>query len=316
MIGNSVGRRGRNLWADVNLVQQLLRDNHALLAPARIDMQPGQCNAAMEALIDTFQKKALGMAVPTGLVEPNSRTWFALNKASGGSSDNTVLDNALLMLESEAVNFSVRFIGDASVRANYVAQATQFAEETVALVNSGALTPRQGAERAHAMRNSLLDAGRLKSSDIGRAAAELEKATGLTLEQLTTKYAKQLFTKEFAQLTAAEQDQVLLAVVRASGRPNAQFTAAARNLGKVGRGLVLVSIAMAAYSIASSDRPGREAVKQGTTAGLGFLGSLAGGAAAGLVCGPGAPVCVGIGAVIGGAAFAFGADMSFDWLWE
>lgn len=35
---------------------------------------------------------------------------------------------------------------------------------------------------------------------------------------------------------------------------------------------------------------------------------IAGGALAGLACGPGAPVCVAIGAFVGGALAAFGTD--------
>lgn len=43
---------------------------------------------------------------------------------------------------------------------------------------------------------------------------------------------------------------------------------------------------------------------------------MLGGAAAGLACGPGAPVCVGVGALVGGIAFAVGVDLTFDWLWQ
>ena len=39
-----------------------------------------------------------------------------------------------------------------------------------------------------------------------------------------------------------------------------------------------------------------------------------GGAAAGLVCGPGAPVCVTIGVFVGGALGAFGIDFGYTWL--
>jgi hypothetical protein len=316
MITASVGRRGRNASQDVSLVQHLLRQNGHALVPAHLEMQPGRCDSQMIYLIELFQQRVVSMDPSTGLVEPNSRTWYALNGQSGPTVQDAVLDEALLLLESTAINFSERFIQDARVRANYVAEARRFAEEIVAEVQSGRLTPRHGAERAHLMRNSVLDAARLKSSDIGRAVAEAEKATGLTITQLMERYAQRLFSREFAELTAAEQDEVFLAIARAAGRPNQGFTAAARNLGRVGRGLIVVSIAFSAYSVATSDRPGRETARQGATIGVGFLGSVTGGAAAGAICGPGAPVCVGVGAVIGGVAFAFGAEITFDWLWE
>ena len=28
------------------------------------------------------------------------------------------------------------------------------------------------------------------------------------------------------------------------------------------------------------------------------------------------PVCVGVGALVGGIAFAVGVDLTFDWLWQ
>src|SRR5262249_28776816 len=101
----------------------------------------------------------------------------------------------------------------------YVRQAQAAAREIEAEVLSGAKTAEQGAQEANEMRNALLEAGRLQSSDIGRAAAEAEKAAGLTIEQLQTRYAARLFGKQFAQLAAAEQDTVFLEIARAAGRP-------------------------------------------------------------------------------------------------
>jgi hypothetical protein len=42
---------------------------------------------------------------------------------------------------------------------------------------------------------------------------------------------------------------------------------------------------------------------------------MAGGAAAGLACGPGAPVCVAVGVFVGGALAALGADFAFEFAW-
>jgi hypothetical protein len=316
IIASAVGRNGRNLPQDVNIIQELLLNNaERFRVSIDFTVTRGRCDEKTITLIEIFQKNVVGMTQPTGLVEPNSRTWVELNRQSIVVQD-TVFDEALLLLESSFINFGERFIQDARVRENYVAEARKFSEEIVAEVKANVLTPKQGAERANQMRNTLLDAGRLKSSDVGTALAEAEKATGLALSELMEKYAQRFFNRPFAQLTAAEQDGVFIEIAKASGRPNPKFTSAARNFGKVGRGLVVVSIAIAAYSIATSDRPGRESVRQGTSAGIGFLGSIAGGAAAGFVCGPGAPVCVGVGALIGGVAFAFGAELTFDWLWQ
>jgi hypothetical protein len=315
-IEEAVGRNAPNNSADVQVVQELLRNNGARLVPARPPAVSGICDQTTIACLELFQQRIMGIQ-PTGRVEPNGVTWYALNGQSGPSGkQHAVLEESLRAMEAEAIAFAQRFIQNASVRANYIAESQKASAETMALVEAKKLTPQAGAARAHALRNSILDASRLSSSDIGRAVAEAEKATGKTIQQLMEHYAKKLHGRAFNQLSAAEQDVVFLEIIRASGRPNPRFSASAARLGKVGKGVLVVTIAIAAYTIAASDRPGREAAKQGTTIAVGFMGSVAGGAAAGFVCGPGAPVCVGVGAFVGGLAFALGADLTFDWLWE
>jgi hypothetical protein len=222
------------------------------------------------------------------------------------------LADALMALESTALIFGEKFIRDSRVRTNYLNQTQAASKEIEAYVSMGEISAEEGALRVNELRNALLDAARLDSSDIGRAAAVLEKATGKTLEQLQAKYANQLFKTEFATLNAAQRDSVFLEIVRAGGRPNPKYTKLAARIGKAGKGVLIVSFAFAFYNVATSDRPGREAVKQSTSIGAGILG----GAAAGLACGPGAPICVGVGAVVGGIAVALGAEKLFDWLWE
>src|SRR4029077_8000216 len=196
------------------------------------------------------------------------------------------LADALMALDSTALIFGEKFIRDSRVRTNYLSQTTAASKEIEAYVYMGEISAEEGALRVNELRNALLDAARLDSSDIGRAAAVLQKATGKTLEQLQAKYADQLFKTEFATLNAAQRDSVFLEIVRAGGRPNPKYTKLAARLGKAGKGVLIVSFAFAFYNVATSDRPGREAVKQSTSIGAGILG----GAAAGLACGPGAPI--------------------------
>jgi len=313
---DSVGRNGRNLPQDVLLIQQLLEANSTYLIPLNPAPVNGACDGQTIYLIEVFQQRALNLTSPTGRVEQNSPTWFALNSVCGGGTANPELDEALRLLRSEVVNFSTRFITDAGVRANYQAQAEQFAQELLDKVARGEYTAQAAANEATNLRNGLLDAARLKSSDVGRAVAEAEKAAGLTIEELKAKYAQRLFQREFKQLAAEQQDTVFIEIVRASGRPNPRFNGLARGLGKGGRAILVVAIAFTVYDIASSDRPGRQAVKDGVGLGAGLAGSMAGGALAGLACGPGAPICVGVGVFVGGVAFALGSDLTFDWLWE
>jgi hypothetical protein len=314
----SVGRVAPNSPDDVRIVQELLRETPWPSGPIVFPQPTGVCDAQTIYVIESFQRNVLGMASPTGRVNPKDRTWYALNGQSGAapSRADEALDETLQLLRDEAVNFSQRFINDQGVRAQYVAKAEAAAAEILKDVQEGRLTPAAGAEKARQMRNGLLDASRLKTSDIGKAVAELEKATGKSMEALLATKSKDLFGREFASLAAAEQDAVLVAIVKSAGRPNARFTALANGLGKAGKGLIIVSIAFSVYKIAESERPGREAIKEGASTGVGFLGSLAGGAAAGLVCGPGAPICVGVGVVVGGLVFALGTDLAFDSFWE
>ena len=319
-IRSTVGRGCRNSQSDVVLVQQLLNDNISSLAPNATLPLNGICDNATIALLEEFQRRVMEMYPPTGRVDLDSPTWHALNGRSGpivsSESSGSILENALRVMEEEAVAFSQRFIQDAKVRANYVEQAKKLSEEILKDVTEGKITTQVGADKAHAMRNGILDASRLQNSDIGRAISEAEKATGKTLLELMEHYAGKLHGKDFAKLTAAEQDAVFLEIIKASGRPNPKWTSLAAKFGKAGKGVLVVTLAISAYTIWTSDRPGREAAKQGVTVGVGFLGSVAGGAAAGLACGPASPVCVGVGAFVGGMAFALGADFTFDWLWK
>jgi hypothetical protein len=237
--------------------------------------------------------------------------WSALGPVYVPTKSRALAD-AIMALESTALIFGEKFIRDSRVRTNYLSQTQAASKEIEAYVYMGEMSAEEAALRVNELRNALLDAARLDSSDIGRAAAVLEKATGKTLEQLQAKYADQLFKTEFATLNAAQRDSVFLEIVRAGGRPNPKYTKLAARIGKAGKGVLIVSFAFAFYNVATSDRPGREAVKQSASIGAGILG----GAAAGLACGPGAPVCVGVGALVGGIAVALGAERLFDWLWE
>jgi hypothetical protein len=82
-----------------------------------------------------------------------------------------------------------------------------------------------------------------------------------------------------------------------------------RRLSRAGRGLLVVSVGLSAYEIATADDKLKVAGRELTVTGAGIGGGIAGGALAGLACGPGAPVCVTVGAFVGGAVAAFGVDL-------
>lgn len=313
----SVGRDATNSFPDVQAVQLLLKQNLRLLGPVLPVPVSGICDPATISLIETFQLNVMHMNPPTGRVDPSSPTLYGLNGQSGPAKPvDPKLQLTLDALRTEFTNFAQRFIQDKDVRAEYMAKAEQASKEILDAVKNGESTAAEGAAQANAMRNGLLDAGRLKSSDVGRAVAESEKASGLTMDELLAKYSRELFQKEFSSLGTAEQDAVFLKIIAKAGQPNAKWNRIAMQLGEAGKGLIVISIALSVYSVATSDRPEREAAKQGVGIGVGFLGSLAGGAAAGLVCGPGAPICVGVGAFVGGLVFVVSSDFAFDEIWE
>lgn len=76
-------------------------------------------------------------------------------------------------------------------------------------------------------------------------------------------------------------------------------------LSHVGRGLIVLSIAISIYEIYTADNKVSESGRQIAINSSGIVGAAAGGAMAGLMCGPGAPVCVLIGGFVGGALAAW-----------
>jgi hypothetical protein len=233
----------------------------------------------------------------------------------GGTAGPNDLESALAVLRTEALNFGYRSIQDGAVRRDYIARTEALVRTIRGEVQAGRLTAGEAAEEANKLRNAIMDAARLKSSDIGRADAQAAKATGKTLTELQEYYAQKLFKRGFDALPPAERNRVWLEIVEASGRQRPSFNLKAARLARVGRAFVVLSVGIAVYNVATAEEPGRQAAKEGVTAGAGILGGIGGGVLAGLACGPGAPVCVAVGVFVGGALAAIGADVAFDWSW-
>ncbi len=81
----SVGKAGRNLADDVKIVQGLLNQNLARIPPLKACQVSGTCDAQTLALIDAFQRRVVGMAVPDGRIDPGGGTFAAL---AGGKTPN------------------------------------------------------------------------------------------------------------------------------------------------------------------------------------------------------------------------------------
>jgi len=227
--------------------------------------------------------------------------------------DRSVLEGALSQMESTATNFAQRFINDGKVRTSYISQTKRLAQEYRSNVASGSITAEKAAQQIQAMRNEILEAQRLRTSDIGKALAIKLKTAGLTLPELTEKYAQNKFGSSFIKLSPANKNKVYLEIIDSAGRPRPSMNATANKYSKLGRGLLVVTMGVALYNIATAQDKLKATARESAVIGGGFVGGAAGGAAAGLACGPGAPVCITLGVFIGGALGALGADFTFGW---
>ncbi len=161
------------------------------------------------------------------------------------------------------------------------------------------------------MRDDVMQLIRRRSTPVGRSAAEWLKPKSPPLNDLVANKTIELFGKEahFGRLNVEQQNSVYAAVVESAGKSNPRITARMRTLSRAGRGLLVLSLCIAVYSIATAEDKAAATLHEGATMGAGIAGGMAGGALAGLACGPGAPVYVTIGVFVGGAAAAFGVDL-------
>lgn len=239
--------------------------------------------------------------------------WCALPFTDCSRNDRTDFDRAVAALRADVTAAAAMVVNDGHVRGLYQQQVTAAAQALEREAQSGRITWAEAARQAQGLRNDVMAMMRGRTSPIGRALAEHMKREGLTRETLLTRYAERLFGpgSRFDQLDAPRQQQVQAEIVRAAGRSNPQVTAALARWSRLGRGLIVLSLAVSVYRIAMAEDHGQAALREGAVLSSGMLGGVAGGAAAGLVCGPGAPVCVTVGAFVGGALAAFGVGALF-----
>ncbi len=252
----------------------------------------------------------MGFDRGTRCLGPSPRPGSIWQGECGGRS---AFDSAIRGLEAEIANAGAHLVIDGEARSTYAKLVRGMADDLAGQVKAGRLTWAQAAEQANESRNAIMDVIRSRSTPVGRAMAEQMKAQGLTLNALIARKTTQLFGKEasFPQLSAAQQNTVFAEIVNSAGKSNPRVTANLAKLNRFGRGLLVVSIGISVYTVATSDDKLAAAGREAAVTGGGIAGGIAGGALAGLACGPGAPACVTVGAFVGGALAAFG----IDWLW-
>lgn len=154
-----------------------------------------------------------------------------------------------------------------------------------------------------------MEATRVRSTPVARSIAQKMKLTGFSLNELIAKYATQMYgeTIVFSKLTMSQKNKIYAAIVAAAGKSNVKVSAALARMSFAGRGVLVLSLGLSAYTVATSTNKVAAAKKETLTIGASIGGGIAGGALAGLACGLGAPLCVTVGAFIGGVLAAYGA---------
>ena len=115
----------------------------------------------------------------------------------------------------------------------------------------------------------------------------------------------------FSRLSGTQQNAIYASIVTSAGTSNAGVTRAMTMLSHASRGVLFIAVALSVYEVATATDKVAAAKKELVVNGAGVAGGIAGGMLAGLACGPGAPICVTVGAFVGGALAAFGT--SYAW---
>lgn len=224
------------------------------------------------------------------------------------------INESLAALEATALNFSRSWINDASVRENYVRKIKKMSEQILRDVKAGRATAEEGARFAQALRNSIMEEARTKSSPIGRAGAEKLKTGGKALEALIDEKTARLFpNRRFADLTKAQRRQVFEAIIESAGKSRPSVTARIPRWRMAGRGLLLFTVAIATYNVWTAENQVHAGLKEGIVLGGGVAGGAITGAATGLVCGPGAPICSTALFLVGGIMGALAGSATADY---
>jgi hypothetical protein len=220
-------------------------------------------------------------------------------------------ESTIEALEAEIANLGAHVTIDSTARLHYAQQIKAMSNDLRAQVVNGRLTWKQAAEQAQETRNVIMELLRRRSTPVGRAFAEWLKPEGKGLNQLIGEKTVKLFgpSARFAELLPNQQSTVYAKIVESAGKSDPRVTAAMRRASPAGRGLLVLSLSLSIYNIATAEDEVAAGKREALVTGAGIAGGIAGGAVAGLVCGPGAPACVSVGAFVGGALAAFGVDL-------
>ncbi|MBV7538993.1 hypothetical protein KW842_24800 [Duganella sp. sic0402] len=232
---------------------------------------------------------------------------------SKASDEQSLFESTMKSLESQVSNVGAHLTIDTQARLLYVQEIKRMSDRLRANASAGRITWSAAACEAQETRNLIMGIVRARSTPVGRSFAEKLKRKGYSLNQLIAKKTIELHGENaiFSRLSNTKQNVIYANIVTSAGKSNPQVTRAMAGLSYAGRGVLFLALALSAYHIATSTNKAATLRKELVVNGASVAGGIAGGALAGLACGPAAPVCVTVGAFAGGAFAAFGA--SYSW---
>jgi hypothetical protein len=214
------------------------------------------------------------------------------------------------------VGFGMAMSTDAKALASFAEAAQSTVAHLMLDVELGKISLADATGELNRLEATLRFQLEASSSDVRRAWGALRgSANGETFYAAQKRVAQELFGVS-RDLTPAQLRTVHM-------RLTVELTdkgAAAARLGgtvtKVGYGFLGISAAFAIHNIATSENRGAAFAREAIVLGAGKLGAGVGAAAGGALCGPGAPVCAPIGALVGDVLFSMGAGALFDAVFE
>ncbi|MQA23740.1 hypothetical protein [Rugamonas rivuli] len=229
------------------------------------------------------------------------------------SDEEALFERTIKSLESQITNVGAHLTIDTQARLLYIREIKRMADNLQANATAGRITWAAAAREAQETRNLIMGIVRARSTPVGRSFAEKMKLKGYSLNQLIATKTIELHGENaiFSRLSNAKQNGIYASIVTSAGKSNLRVTRAMASLTYAGRSVLFLGIALSAYHIAASSNKVAAFRKELTINGASVAGGIAGGAVAGLACGPAAPVCVTVGAFAGGALAAFAA--SYSW---
>nr|WP_315223004.1 hypothetical protein [uncultured Duganella sp.] len=229
------------------------------------------------------------------------------------SDDEILFDRTMQSLEAQITSAGAHLTIDSKARHTYTIEIKRMSNRLRADAVARRITWADAARQAQETRNLIMEVIRARSTPVGRALAQRMKQKGYSLNQLIAEKTIRMHGDKalFSSLSNTQQNAIYASIVRSAGNSNAEVTRAMTRISYAGRGVLFLALALSIYQIATAENKVVAFKKELAINGAGVAGGIAGGALAGLACGPASPICVTVGAFVGGAFAALGT--SYIW---